>query len=104
MGVREDEHETDSIRHWFIFTTHINEPDICITIQASSLHLEQEAKEQESRLQQAYTRVENGEAPDEQTQEEWEKMIRDEYRRRQAALEKMVRARVHVYSICGGSA
>lgn len=46
-------------------------------------------KEQESKLQQAYTRMENGEAPDDQIQAEWERKLQDENRRKLAQLEKM---------------
>ena len=46
-------------------------------------------KELEAQLQQAYTHLENGEPPDQQTQAEWERMLQDENRRRQNQLDKM---------------
>lgn len=61
------------------------------------MHLEQDVKEQESKLQQAYTRMENGEAPDDQIQAEWERKLQDENRRKLAQLEKM---KVH-YRVSG---
>ena len=60
-----------------------------MTLQASSLHLEQTAKEMELKLQQAYTHMENGEPPDSQALAEWERMLQDEKRRKQAQIEKI---------------
>lgn len=45
--------------------------------------------ELESQLRQAYTRMENGEPPDDKAWAEWEKMVQDEHRRKQSLLEKM---------------
>lgn len=58
-------------------------------MQASSLHLEQDKKEFESTLQQAYTRMENGEPPDDQALAEWERILQDQSRRKQSQIEKM---------------
>ena len=57
--------------------------------QALSLRLEQESKELEAGLQQAYTCMENGEAPDNQAEAEWERMLQDEKRKKQALIDKM---------------
>lgn len=69
---------------------------VCVfCVQASSLHLEQTTKELESKLQQAYTRMENGEPPDDKALAEWERMLQDENRRKQSLMEKM-NVRQHV--------
>ncbi len=51
--------------------------------------MEQDVKELESRLQQAYTHMENGEAPDQHTQAEWERMLQDQFKRKHRLIEKM---------------
>ena len=58
-------------------------------MQALSLRLEQESKELEAGLQQAYTCMENGEAPDSQAEVDWERMLQTENRRKQAVIDKM---------------
>ncbi|XP_072181857.1 coiled-coil domain-containing protein 146-like [Diadema setosum] len=49
--------------------------------QAEALKLQQEARDGEARLQQAYLRMEQGEAPTPDAAREWERMLRDETRR-----------------------
>lgn len=46
-------------------------------------------KELESRLQQAYTHMENGEPPDSQALAEWERMLQDDNRRKQSQIERI---------------
>ncbi|XP_041460505.1 coiled-coil domain-containing protein 146-like [Lytechinus variegatus] len=49
--------------------------------QAEALKLQQESRDGEARLQQAYLRMEQGEAPTPEAAREWERMMRDETRR-----------------------
>lgn len=59
--------------------------------QAQALKLQQEAKDKEVRLEQAYLRMEKNEPPSEEIEMEWSKYIRDENRRTKDMLEaKMV--------------
>ncbi|XP_054752363.1 coiled-coil domain-containing protein 146-like [Lytechinus pictus] len=49
--------------------------------QAEAMKLQQESRDGEARLQQAYLRMEQGEAPTPEAAREWERMMRDETRR-----------------------
>ena len=49
--------------------------------QAEALRMQQDSREQESYLEQAYLRMEQGEAPSEEAARNWERMLRDERRR-----------------------
>lgn len=49
--------------------------------QASAIKLQQAVKEKEQQLEQAYIRMERGEAPTDDAEREWFRMIRDEQRR-----------------------
>ncbi len=51
--------------------------------------LEQETKDQEAKLQQAYIQLENGEAPDDQALVQWEKKMQREYRKEQDTIAKI---------------
>ena len=51
--------------------------------------MEQNSKELESRLQQAYTHMENGEPPDGRALAEWERMLQEESRRRLSQIERI---------------
>lgn len=55
------------------------------------MKLQQEVKEKEASLEQCYVRLESGEAPDEEAEKMWMKMLRDEQRKKQ---EKIRRAEV----------
>ena len=55
------------------------------------MKLQQEVKEKEALLEQCYIRMEAGEAPDEDAEKTWMKMLRDEQRKK---LEKIQRAEV----------
>ena len=60
--------------------------------QAEALKMQQDVRGQESVLEQAYLRMEQGEAPTEEAARDWERMIRDEKRRLDdAELRRMVR-------------
>ena len=54
-----------------------------LSLQASALRLQQEAKERERELEQAYTRLEEGEPPTEDAAQHWNRMIRTEALRKQ---------------------
>lgn len=56
------------------------------------MKLQQEVKEKEALLEQCYIRMERGDAPDEDAERTWMKMLRDEREKRQ---EKIRRAEVH---------
>ena len=56
--------------------------------QASAMKLQQEVKGKEQELEQCYVRMERGEAPSEEAEREWYRMIRDEERRSKELLEK----------------
>lgn len=43
--------------------------------QAQSIRLQQEVKEKETKLEQAYSRLEAGDPPDEETAKEWLKLL-----------------------------
>lgn len=49
--------------------------------QANALKLQQNLKEKEADLEQCYIRMEKGEAPSDEIQAEWFKILRDEDRR-----------------------
>ena len=51
--------------------------------QANAMKLQQEVKEKEALLEQCYVRMERGEAPDEEAEKTWMKMLRDEQRKKQ---------------------
>jgi hypothetical protein len=52
-------------------------------MQASSLRLEQEVKERETELEQAYTRLEEGEPPTQDAEHNWNRMMRTQALRKQ---------------------
>jgi hypothetical protein len=52
------------------------------------MKLQQEVKEKEALLEQCYVRMERGEAPDEQTEKTWMKMLRDEQQKRQERIRR----------------
>jgi hypothetical protein len=58
------------------------------------MKLQQEVKEKEVVLEQCYIRMERGEAPDEEAEKTWMKMLRDEQRKNQ---EKIRRTEVTCY-------
>lgn len=45
--------------------------------QAQAMKLQQEVKEKEAELEQCYIRMEKGDAPSQEIELEWEKMMRD---------------------------
>ena len=49
--------------------------------QAEALNMQQNVRGQEATLEQAYLRMEQGEAPTEEAARDWERMVRDEKRR-----------------------
>jgi hypothetical protein len=59
------------------------------------MKLQQEVKEKEALLEQCYTRMESGEAPDEEAEKAWMKMLRDQQRKKQ---ERIRRAEVNRYT------
>ncbi|PFX31256.1 coiled-coil domain-containing protein 146-like [Stylophora pistillata] len=59
--------------------------------QATALKLQQEVKGKEQELEQCYVRMERGEAPSEEAEREWVRMVRDEERRTKELLEKKER-------------
>ena len=56
--------------------------------QAAAMKLQQQVKSKEQELEQCYVRMERGEAPNEEAEKEWLRMIRDEARREKEMLEK----------------
>lgn len=56
--------------------------------QATAMKLQQEVKGKEQELEQCYVRMERGEAPSEEAEREWYRMIRDEDRRNKELMEK----------------
>ena len=56
--------------------------------QASAMKLQQEVKEKEQELEQCYVRMERGEAPSEEAEREWNRMVRDEERRNKELMER----------------
>lgn len=50
--------------------------------QANALKLQQEVKEKQADLEQCYIRMEKGEAPSLEIERDWQKMMRDEDRKR----------------------
>ena len=60
--------------------------------QAESGGLQQTVRTKEAELEQAYLRMEQGQAPSEETARAWERMVRDQNRRKEdVTLRKMVR-------------
>lgn len=59
--------------------------------QAAAMKLQQEVKGKEQELEQCYVRMERGEAPCEEAEREWIRMVRDEERRTKELLEKKER-------------
>ena len=57
--------------------------DFFPALQANAMKLQQEVKEKEALLEQCYVRLERGEAPDEEAEKTWMKMLRDEQRKKQ---------------------
>ena len=49
--------------------------------EAQTLQLQQKVKEKQDELQQCYMRMEKGEAPSEEVEREYLRMLRDEHRR-----------------------
>lgn len=62
---------------------------VCDWLQASALRLQQESRELESKVQQAYVRLENGEAPDEEALLHWEKTLLNQNRKKQEEMAAM---------------
>ena len=56
--------------------------------QATAMKLQQEVKGKEQELEQCYVRMERGEAPSEEAERGWYRMIRDEDRRNKELMEK----------------
>lgn len=56
--------------------------------QAAAMKLQQEVKSKEQELEQSYVRMERGEAPNEEAEREWLRIIRDEARRQEEIIEK----------------
>ena len=56
--------------------------------QAAAMKLQQEVKSKEQELEQCYVRMERGEAPNEEAEREWLRMIRDEARREKELMER----------------
>eukprot|EP00058_Branchiostoma_floridae_P017304 XP_002602792.1 hypothetical protein BRAFLDRAFT_281931 [Branchiostoma floridae] len=72
-------------------------------IQAEALKLQQDVREKEQTLEQAYIRMEQGEAPTEEAAMEWEKLLRTEGRRQLESQEKrMAEEEAEHYTIAGG--
>ena len=65
--------------------------------QASALRLQQEVRSKETELEQAYSRLEAGEPPNEQAEREWEREVREERRRRVEAHTRRKVGTVRVY-------
>lgn len=59
--------------------------------QAAAMKLQQEVKSKEQELEQCYVRMERGEAPNEEAEREWLRMIRDEARREKELMERKER-------------
>ncbi|EDO49671.1 predicted protein [Nematostella vectensis] len=59
--------------------------------QANALKLQQVVKGKEQEVEQAYIRMERGEAPSEEAEREWQRMIRDEERREVDNIQAMQR-------------
>ena len=66
--------------------------------QAQAMKLQQEVRGHEQDLEQAYVRMERGEAPSEEAEREWLRMVRDEIRRSQETNERKEVSRVFVAS------
>ena len=56
--------------------------------QAEAMKLQQEVKGKEQELEQSYVRMERGEAPNEEAEREWLRMVRDEVRREKELIER----------------
>ena len=56
--------------------------------QAAAMKLQQQVKSKEQDLEQCYVRMERGEAPNEEAEKEWLRMVRDEARREKEMLER----------------
>jgi len=59
--------------------------------QAAAMKLQQEVKEKEQELEQSYVRMERGEAPNEEAEREWLRMVRDDARREKEIMERKER-------------
>ncbi|XP_006816366.1 coiled-coil domain-containing protein 146-like [Saccoglossus kowalevskii] len=71
--------------------------------QAQAMKMQQDLKSNEAILEQAYIRMEQGEAPTEEAAIEWEKMIRDEMRRgREREYRRMTEEEEEQYTLAGG--
>lgn len=69
--------------------------------QAAAMKLQQEVKSKEQELEQCYVRMEKGEAPNEEAEREWLRMIRDEARLEKELMErKQVQLVLDVKSRC----
>ncbi|XP_019623769.1 PREDICTED: coiled-coil domain-containing protein 146-like [Branchiostoma belcheri] len=72
-------------------------------IQAEALKLQQDVREKEQTLEQAYIRMEQGEAPTEEAAMEWDKLLRTDTRRQLESQEKrMAEEEAEHYTIAGG--
>ncbi|XP_038067979.1 coiled-coil domain-containing protein 146-like [Patiria miniata] len=72
--------------------------------QAAALGLQQRVRSQEAELDQAYLRMEQGEAPSEEAARTWERMVRDENRRKDdATMRKMAEEEEEQYITAGGT-
>ena len=58
--------------------------------QASALNMQEEVKNKELLLEQCYTRIEKGEAPTDEIEREWYKMLENEARMRDKKITPMV--------------
>ena len=67
------------------------------TLQARAIALQQECKEAELTLEKAYTRLANGEPPDEECKGQWEKSMKQKKRKRaEELIKRKVRIIIHV--------
>ena len=63
--------------------------------QAEAVNLQQQVRTKEGELDQAYLRMEQGEAPSQEAARTWERMVRDENRRREdTTMKQMVRLKM----------
>jgi len=71
--------------------------------QATALKLQQEVKEKEAHLEQCYLRMERGEAPDEEMEMEWNKMLRQANQRvKEMEQKKQMDEEVDLHTVSGG--
>ncbi|XP_013065193.2 coiled-coil domain-containing protein 146-like [Biomphalaria glabrata] len=71
--------------------------------QAQAMKLQQEVKEKEAELEQCYIRMEKGDAPSQEIELEWEKMMRDLERKiEEVELRRQLEAEEEQYKLAGG--